>query len=167
MIILLSNLLVSSFRFGKGISYNSCVDEDTVQNFHIDGSVINRKLVEEPTRSDIIFFPSSKSGGFFPAIRVDTNKPDGSPSPSSDTSNGDATESQTSSNMWIIMIGVSCGGFFLFTVVAILFNSQNPSLKAMAPWRPKLTRQLQKAFVTGNYHSYYIIINIKSFMITK
>ncbi|XP_071736141.1 protein MALE DISCOVERER 2-like [Rutidosis leptorrhynchoides] len=132
---------------------NMCVSEEIVQNVHIDCSVINRKLVEEPA-NPVSANSNSKSSGSLPGVRVDIVKVEDSTPPSSDnsgsTSNGDSSESQTkTSDMWLIMIGVSCVGFILFTIVAILFIVGNRGVKIKCLGRSRLKRQLQKAFING------------------
>ncbi|XP_023737099.1 protein MALE DISCOVERER 2 [Lactuca sativa] len=156
--------------FSKGISDNSCVNEESpltpkiVENTKIDGCITSRKLIEEPTnvasessyndddmsaRGGIIgVVPSTKSSGCFWKI---TKRFDDTPSSSSETSDDDeeSTESQTNSDMWKILIGMCCGSFLLITSMTLSFMCHNKAVKTMGPWRPGLSRQLQKAFVTG------------------
>ncbi|KAK1424815.1 hypothetical protein QVD17_20153 [Tagetes erecta] len=127
--------------FSKGISENSCLNEDIVQNLNIDRSIINRKLVEQP--ANLV----CKS---FLAIRMEIKKLKDTEDPSSkDTDPNSDDESETNPHMWLIMIGVSCGGFILFTGIALLFIIRNPVVNTIGPWSSGLSRQLQKAFVTG------------------
>nr|XP_043625716.1 protein MALE DISCOVERER 1-like [Erigeron canadensis] len=143
--------------FQKGISDKSYVNVEIAKNVHIEGSVISRKMVEKPANlesksscSDLSANghtkapPSTKNIGSVPAIRYESMKLDDVNPPSSPET---PRQSSEYSDMWIIIIGVSCGGFLLFTVVALLFVIRNPFVKV--PWRPKINRQLQKAFVTG------------------
>ncbi|KAI3719071.1 hypothetical protein L6452_19961 [Arctium lappa] len=143
--------------FSKGILDNSCVNEE-IQNVHIDGRVTRRKLAEEPAnlvsasssrdksaRDDIIALPSSRSSGSFPAFRREKIKISDSPSgtPTSDS------ETESNLDLLKIMIGVSCGAFLLIIGIALFLFRRFPAVKTMAPWRPGLSKQLQKAFVTG------------------
>ncbi|KAI3743708.1 hypothetical protein L1987_56772 [Smallanthus sonchifolius] len=127
--------------FSKGISDNSCVNEEIVQYLNIDRSIINRKLVEQP---------ANLVSKFFPAIRIEIKKLDDNQAPTSNDTNSDSNgQIHISSDMWLIMVGVSCGGFLLFTAIALFFIIRNPVGKTMCPWKSGLSRQLQKAFVTG------------------
>ncbi|XP_076920003.1 protein MALE DISCOVERER 2-like [Bidens hawaiensis] len=127
--------------FSKGISHNSYVNEEIVQNLHIDRSFINRKLVEQPENM------LSRS---FPSIRIEINKLEDADAPSSDDTDSDSGDVvHVNTNTWLIMVGVSCGVFFLFSALALWFTIRNPVVKTMAPWKSALSGQLQKAFVTG------------------
>ncbi|KAD4982460.1 hypothetical protein R6Q59_002069 [Mikania micrantha] len=125
----------------KGISYNSCFNEEMVQNLHIDRSIINRKLVDQP--SNLVL----KS---FPTIIMEIKKLDDDQSSSSnDTNSYSYVQIHINLDMWLIMIGVCCGGLLLFTAIALFFIIRNSVAKTMGPWNSRLSRQLQKAFVTG------------------
>ncbi|KAJ0836697.1 putative protein kinase RLK-Pelle-LRR-VI-2 family [Helianthus annuus] len=127
--------------FSKGILDSSCVNEEIVQNLHIDRNVINRKLVEHPA------YLVSKS---FTAIRMKIKKLQDGEAPSSDGTDSDSSgQLHVNSDMWLIMVGVCCGGFLLFTAIAIWFMIRHPVVKTMAPWKSGLSKQLQEAFVTG------------------
>ncbi|KVH96855.1 Leucine rich repeat 4 [Cynara cardunculus var. scolymus] len=132
---------------------------EIVRNVHIDGTLTSRKLAEEPAnlvsasssrdksaRNYIIALPSSRSSGSFPAVGREKIKISDSPSGSPGTP---TSESESNSDLLKIMIGVSCGAFLLITALALFLYRRFSVVKTMGPWRPGLSKQLQKAFVTG------------------
>ncbi|KAI7736199.1 hypothetical protein M8C21_007980, partial [Ambrosia artemisiifolia] len=125
----------------KTILDNSCVNEEILQNLHIDRNIMNRKLVKQPAN----LVPKS-----FPFIKMKFKKLELGEAPSSNNTNSDSySQIHINIDMWLIMVGVFCGCFLLFTAIALFLMFRNLVVKTMAPWRSKLSRQLQKAFVTG------------------
>ncbi|KAK9051643.1 hypothetical protein SSX86_028271 [Deinandra increscens subsp. villosa] len=130
--------------FSKGILDNCYVKEEIVQNLHIDRSIINRKLVEQP---------ANMVSKYFSIIGIEIKKldddDDGEASSANDTDSDSNSLLHINSDMWLIMVGVSCGGFLIFSAIALFFIIRNPGVKTMTPWKSRLSSQLQKAFVTG------------------
>ncbi|XP_024989115.1 protein MALE DISCOVERER 1-like [Cynara cardunculus var. scolymus] len=121
--------------FSKGILDNSYANEE-IRNVHIDGTLTSRKLAEEP--ANLVSASSSRDKE---KIKI-SDSPSGSPgTPTS--------ESESNSDLLKIMIGVSCGAFLLITALALFLYRRFSVVKTMGPWRPGLSKQLQKAFVTG------------------
>jgi hypothetical protein len=142
--------------------------------------VSRRKLAEQSSNlqaapanggaplDQVIYHPSSRSSGSFPAVPSPKNvfPPPPAPTPisvqppSQNTSNPHGRTSTAveqpgppaagnSGHIWKYIAGTS-GGCFLIIVAAVLFFiCRSRAARTIGPWKTGLSGQLQKAFVTG------------------
>ncbi|XVF27483.1 hypothetical protein REPUB_Repub14bG0111300 [Reevesia pubescens] len=118
------------------------------------------------SHEQIIFLPTTRSSGTFPAVQKGTKKQSHAPAPlvdppllgtnskpadqSSHTSNTEPTTQQPSASgdMWKYLISIPCV-VFLLAVVATVIMCRKQAAKSIRPWKTGISGQLQKAFVTG------------------
>lgn len=120
-----------------------------------------------PSDEQIISLPTTRSSGSFPAVLKAKKQPSApSPSPPDETSptlEADSNPGEPppeessesgSGNLWKYLIIIPIVVIVL-AFLAFLFLCRKRAAKTIGPWKTGLSGQLQKAFVTGYFKTFY------------
>lgn len=130
-------------------------------------NTVRRRLAEESTNlaasrvsgtsaeETIIALPSTRSSGSFPAIPKEKKSPFLGPAEPPQAPHHTVAKLDTEKadghlgDKWKYVVGVLVAIFVILVATIIFFVCRTRAVKNIRPWKPGLSGQLQKAFVTG------------------